>query len=131
MFKELIISIFIVFLIFVGDSITDNYTRVSIDEASNDLMNLREELMKDEKDIKFDIAKQKIDDIHKKWDIRYEKLAYYIEHDELEKVETELTGLRSYIENEEYSEAVAELDKSVYILEHIKNKSSFNLRNIF
>lgn len=131
MFKELIISIFIVFLIFVGDAISNSYTRNSIDETSNDLMTLRQELMKNEDEVEFDIAKKKIDDIHKKWDTKYEKLAYYIEHDELEKVETELTGLRSYIENKEYLEAVPELDKSIYILEHIKNKSDFNLRNIF
>lgn len=131
MFKELVISIFIIFLIFVGDTVSNNYTKDSVDETSNDLMSLREELMKNENDVEYNVAKQKIDDIHKKWDDRYEKLAYYIEHDELEKVETELTGLRSYIEKEEYLEAVPELDKSIYILEHIKNKSSFNLRNIF
>ena len=55
----------------------------------------------------------------------------YIEHDELEKVETELTGLRAYIEKEEYYEALPEIDKSAYILEHIKDKSALNLKNIF
>ena len=49
----------------------------------------------------------------------------------IEKVKTELTGLRGYIEKEEYSEAVPELDKSVYILEHIKDKTALNLKNIF
>ena len=131
MTKELIISIIIVLIIFIGNNFTENYTKESIDETSSILLELRDEIGKDENEVDFYIAKQKIDEIHQKWDIRYEKLAYYIEHDELEKVETELTSLRGYIQIKEFSEAIPELDKSVYILEHIKNKTAFNLRNIF
>ena len=131
MTKELIISIIIVVLIFVGNAITENYTGESVDETKKSLSDLREEIIKNEDQIDFNIAKEKIDKIHEQWDSRYEKLAYYIEHDELEKVKTELTGLRGYIEKEEYSEAVPELDKSVYILEHIKDKTALNLKNIF
>ena len=131
MIKELIISIIIVVLIFVGNAVTENYTRESVDETKQSLSALREEIIKNEDEVDVNITKEKIDDIHEQWDSRYEKLAYYIEHDELEKVKTELTGLRGYIEKEEYSEAVPELDKSVYILEHIKEKTALNLKNIF
>ena len=131
MAKELIISIIIVVLIFIGNTITENYTRESIDETTNNLESLREEIKKGEDEVDENIAKEKIDKIHEQWNSRYEKLAYYIEHDELEKVKTELTGLRGYIEKEEYSEAIPELDKSVYILEHIKDKTQLNLKNIF
>ena len=131
MTKELIISIIIVVLIFVGNAITENYTGESVDETKKSLSDLREEIIKNEDEIDFNIAKEKIDKIHEQWDSRYEKVAYYIEQDELEKVKTELTGLRGYIEKEEYSEAVPELDKSVYILEHIKDKTALNLKNIF
>lgn len=131
MIKELIISIIIVVLIFVGNAVTENFTRESVDETKQSLSALREEIIKNEDEVDVNITKEKIDDIHEQWDSRYEKLAYYIEHDELEKVKTELTGLRGYIEKEEYSEAVPELDKSVYILEHIKDKTALNLKNIF
>lgn len=131
MTKELIISIIIVVLIFVGNAVTENYTGESIDETKQSLSDLREEIIKNEDEVDVNIAKEKIDKIHEKWDSRYEKLAYYIEHDELEKVKTELTGLRGYIEKKEYSEAVPELDKSMYILEHIKEKTALNLKNIF
>ena len=131
MTKELIISIIIVVIIFVGNAVTENYTGESVDETKQSLSDLRDEIIKNENEVDVNIAKEKIDNIHEQWDSRYEKLAYYIEHDELEKVKTELTGLRGYIEKEEYSEAVPELDKSVYILEHIKDKTALNLKNIF
>lgn len=131
MLKESIISIIIIVLIIFGDIKTQNYTVVAVEETTNYLLELREVIAKDDDLVDIDIAKQKIDQIHEKWDERYELLTYYIEHDELEKVETEITGLKAYIDKEEFSEAVAEVDKSIYILEHIKDKNAFKLKNIF
>lgn len=129
MTKELIICIIIVVLIFVGNIITQNYTNECIAVASESLNELREELLKD--DVNIDLAKKKVDDIYEDWSNRHNKLAYYIEHDELEKVKTDLTGVKGYIEMEEYSEAVPELDRTVFVLEHIKDKTAINLKNIF
>ena len=131
MFKEIVICIIIILLIFIGDLKTQNYTVESVEETSKYLMELRDVIINDDDIIDIDDAKQKINEIHQKWDERYEILTYYIEHDELEKVETELTGLRAYIDKEEFSEAVAEVDKSIYILEHIKDKNALKLKNIF
>ena len=78
-----------------------------------------------------ELSKEKIEEIYDNWKNRYKKLAYYIEHDELEKVDTQLTGVKSYIEMEEFSETVPELDKAIFILEHINNKNIVNLKNIF
>ncbi len=131
MLKESIISIIIVILIIFGDIKTQNYTVGAVEETTNYLLELRDIIIKEDDLVDIDIAKQKIDEIHEKWDKRYELLTYYIEHDELEKVETEITGLKSYIDKEEFSEALAEVDKSIYILEHIKEKNAFKLKNIF
>lgn len=129
MLKELIICIIIVVLIFAGNIFTQNYTKYAVEEASESLMGLRNELIKEE--VNFQLVKDDIKKIKDTWNEKHKKLAYYIEHDELEKVETGFSTLSGYIEVEEYKEAVAELDKTVYILEHIKNKNVFNLENIF
>lgn len=129
MLKELLISVVIVISIIIGNGYTQNYTNDSIEETSNNLKQLRQEVIKD--DINYDLMNEQIDIINSKWDIRHDKLAYYIEHDELEKVKTELTSLKGSIQKEEDSEALQQIDKSIYILEHIRDKNSFNLRNIF
>lgn len=131
MLKESIISIIIVILIVFGDIKTQNYTVEAVEETTNYLLELRQVIIDDDETVDIDVAKQKIDEIHQKWDERYEILTYYIEHDELEKVETEITGLKAYLDKDELSEAVAEIDKSIFILEHIKEKNAFKLRNIF
>lgn len=129
MLKELIISIIIVISIFMGDFFTQNYTNKIVKEMSDNLFSLREEIIKD--NVNSDVAKKSIESINESWGKKYKNLAYYIEHDELEKVKTELTALNAHVDVEEYSEAVADLDKGVYILEHIKDKTSLNLKNIF
>ena len=129
MIKELVISIILVILIFIGDALTQGYLDKSVEDMSNELEELKEIIKIEEVDNKS--AREKINNVHNNWDEKYEKLAYYIEHTELEKVETSLTGVRSYIESQEYSEGIAELDKSVYLLEHIKFKGKVSLKNIF
>lgn len=127
--KEVVICIVIVLLVIIGDIITYNYTKKSVFEAETELNKLRENLLSENQNA--ETLKKEIEDISDKWNKRHRKLAYYIEHDELEKVETDLSGLKGYIEAEEYTEAVAELDRTNYVLQHIKNKTVFNLQNIF
>lgn len=137
--KELIISIVIFILIVIGNIITQSYTKESVSDLSNNLENLKENISskieeKENDKNSFDDNKElldKIDNITKNWESRHNKLAYYIEHNELEKVEDNLTGLNSLVETKEYNEAVKELDKSIFILKHIEEKYKFNLENIF
>jgi hypothetical protein len=82
-------------------------------------------------DLVFTPIKQSIDRNSEKWEERYKILAFYIEHDELEKVEIELTGLSADISVEEYKHCIAELDTTMFILEHIQEKEEFHLRSIF
>ena len=49
----------------------------------------------------------------------------------MEKVEKNLTGIYSALENNELSEAISELDESMFILRHIKDKYSFKIENVF
>lgn len=129
--KEIIVCIFIIVLITVGNVVTQNYTVESVESLADQLSDLKSDIFKEEENIERDSIKDKIKQIEDNWESRHDKLAYYIEHDELEKVETNLTSLRSFIEANENSEAVSELDKSVFVLKHIEDKYAFNLQNIF
>ena len=129
MYKELIISIVVVGLIILGNITTQNNTIKSVNEISGRLENLREMISKDEVDA--EKSKDKIQDVEKVWEKRYEKMAYYIEHNELEKVETELTKLKADIDMKEYKMGVENLDNCIFILEHIKDKTALKIVNIF
>ncbi len=125
--KEIIISIVIVLIIVILDIITQNYTNKSMSQVSEKLMDVRADLINGNKDK----TKEKIIATKKNWDKIKEKLVIYIEHDELEKVEQHMLETESYIEVEEYDVAVQTLDTCNFIIEHIKDKYEFSLKNIF
>lgn len=132
--KETIICIIIVITISVGNIITQKYTKESVETLSNDLEILKTELKNklddNEKESNKEIL-EKICKIKENWESRHDKLAYYIEHNELEKVENSLTALDSFVQTKEYVDAIKELDESVFVLRHIQEKYAFNLKNIF
>ena len=127
MLKEGIICIVIVIMIFIGNIVTQNYTKSSVEELSKNLEELRIDLEKENNE---KAILDKIDKVNQEWRNRHDKLAYYIEHKELELVETNMTALKSFIETKEYKEAINELDKSVFELKHIQDKYAFNLENV-
>ena len=129
MTKELVICIIIIILIFAGNAITQGYLNKSITVITENLKGLKEQIVKEE--INTESAKNEIENIYYNWEERNKKLSYYVEHNELEKVNNGLTGLKAYIEMEEVSEAIPELERTIFVLEHIKNKYIVNLRNIF
>lgn len=126
MFKEVMISIIIIVLIFSLDIITQTYTMASVAETSSELDNLKGKIENQNNNLDINIDK-----ISSNWEKRRQKLSYFIEHDELEKVETNLTNIKSYIESAEFNMAISSIDEAKFILEHIKEKNAFNLENIF
>ncbi len=147
MLKETIVCIIIILAIIIGNVITQNYTTDTVIELTRNLEELKQETFKvkksenmegkeesqkskEEKEIA-EKMKDKINEIEKNWNERHEKLAYYIEHDELEKVETNITSIKSFLETEKYAEAINDIEQNMFILKHIKEKYAFSLENIF
>lgn len=128
-YKEIIICIVVIVLVITLNIWTENYTKESIAKMSDRLETLKQAMNEEERN-KENIESQ-INNILDDWNNRYQKLAYYIEHDELEKVKTELVSLKANIDVEEYEQGIPDLDKCVFILDHIKEKSALQIKNIF
>ena len=129
MHKEIIICTFIIVSVVIVNTIAQNYTKKSVEVMDEKLDDLEAVLEKDEPEE--EESKEKMDEVMTTWKERYEILAFFIEHDELEKVETELTDLKAQISVQQYEEAVSNLEKSIFILNHIKEKFRLNMKNIF
>lgn len=129
MYKELVICIIIIIAILVLNTITENFTHESVSSLTDQLIELKNEIT--EENIEKDEIKAKVNNIYSNWNDKYNVLAYYIEHNELEKVETNLVLLSSAIETGEYSDVVAKLNEDIFVLRHIHEKNSFDFKNIF
>lgn len=126
--KEIVISIIVIVGVVVLDIFTGNYTKNSVENLTSELNSIKNDI-KDEKDIT--TISEKIENLKSNWGEKNNKLAYYIEHDELEKIDLYIVGLDSSINSNEYNQALEELDKCAYILEHLEEKYSVNIKNIF
>lgn len=129
MWKEITICIAIIVIVIVGNYITQKYTDEAVQEINSRLDDLKEEMLRNEPD-EVNI-KNSVNEIEKSWDLKCNKLAFYLEHDELEKVEAHITSLKSFIETKEYPEAICELDNSIFVLKHIEEKYAYSLENLF
>ena len=129
--KELIICLFIFILIIIGNIVTQNYTEKCVANMNEKLEQLKETSMKAKIGEKSEYIGNEIKEIEDLWNESQEKLAYYIEHDELEKVETQIFAMNGFSEIEKYDEIIPELEKCVFILEHIQDKTKINIKNIF
>lgn len=103
------------------ESTNSNQSEIPANEKEN-----TEEMKKTSEKIK-----NQINEIKEEWEKRHDKLACYIEHDELEKVEDKLVSLESDVNMEDYEQAMNNLKESTFFLQHIQDKYAFNLINIF
>ena len=140
--KELVICIFIIALIIITNIITQNNTKHSVSKMSErldvvsqiviDELNMQNEDDKIEAEkLEKNNIKREIDKLEKTWNELQEKLAYYIEHDELEKVETQIYAIKGFYEIEKYDEILPEAEKCSFILKHIEEKTKLSVKNIF
>lgn len=123
--KELIICLIIILVIIIGDIVLQNYTNNSLGLISQNLEELKDDL--DDKDK----SKEKIEYINNAWDEKFNILTCYLEHDELEKVKTQLVIITAGIDVNDTEYVNEEISRAIYILEHIEDKNNFKIDNIF
>ena len=124
-FKREIITLIVIIVFIVGiDLITDKIMKNVVD----DMVNLIEDI---ERKIGENLEDVKIDDLKKVWHEKEVMLAYFSEHDELEKVTVEVTELKSNMENDMKEQAKGNIDKIKFLLKHIEEKEKLKLKNIF
>ena len=148
--KEEIATLVIIGIILIIDLITLCYTKKCIAKISDDLTNLENmaiESIKAEnndnsenngsnsegdesKKIESKELKQKSEDIYKEWLGMNDTLTFYIEHDELEKVNVQLERIIANFNVDSTEDAVPEIKETIYILRHIEKKQRLTLRNI-
>ena len=127
--KELIIVVIIIISVTILELVTQNYTLNVMKTITNDLSNLKRKIHSDV--INKDEIYNETNEIYDKWLKFHDILSLYIDHTELEKVETDFVSCKSLIESSKYKFALAELEKAIFVLDHISDKYAFNLSNIF
>lgn len=132
--KELIIVTIILIIMIILNVTTQKYTAKKIDLIGTNLeeiSTLATDDLKNETKNNVEEINKKMEDTNNKWNEVNKKLAFYIEHDELEKISTSIVTIKEYLNLENYEEAVPEIKKCIFILEHLEEKGVFTVVNLF
>lgn len=126
--KKCIIIIIVVILgVSFLNIITDKITAESVNSVISDLQELKENLeLENNEEIKI-----KMKNVEDNWLRKKNKLEYFIEHDELEKVSSEIYIIKGNIEQEKYEDDISEIENAKFILKHLEDKYKFMFKNLF
>lgn len=130
--KEIFIVIIIIIAIVSIDVLTNNYTKKNfgrIDEKLEEIKKIGLSLINEED--KEDELKNKLGELEKDWHNINSKTAFFLEHDELEKINSSMIKFKSYFELGEYTEAIPELENCKFILKHLQDKEAIDPINLF
>ncbi|MBR2240501.1 MAG: DUF4363 family protein [Clostridia bacterium] len=127
--KELFIVAIIVIIIISFHAISQIYVQGFFDNISKDLDNVENKILNE--DIKKEELESEINNIQEKWNKKYDYFACFIEHDELEKVQTQFISIEANIKVEDFDKSVDEIEKCKFIIKHIEEKDSLKIVNIF
>ncbi len=126
--KQIIIMIIILIIIFTGAW----YTQKFLDETTSNLVGKLEDLKtKVEDSENNEKLEQKTDEIYGEWKDISEKWSVIVLHDELDLIETSLIKIKSKIKTGNIEESMEDIDTSIFLLKHIKEKEKTSLKNIF
>ncbi len=127
--RETIIILSILIIIFVGACITQKFLNNTADLLVSKLEDLKSGIEEDKIDEKEMI--EKTDEIYSEWEEINERWSVIVLHDEIDLIETSLIRMKSKIKTGEVQESMEDLDTSIFLIKHIKEKEKTNLKNIF
>ena len=127
--RETIIILSILIIIFVGACITQKFLNNTADLLVSKLEDLKSGIEEDKIDEKEMI--EKTDEIYSEWEEINERWSVIVLHDEIDLIETSLIRMKSKIKTGYINESMEDLDTSIFLLKHIKEKEKTSLKNIF
>lgn len=127
--KETIIIIIIFIIIFGGAFYIQNFLNNTSDTLVSKLEDLKIDMKKG--NITEEEMKNKSDEIYGEWEDINEKWSVIVLHDEIDLIETSLIRMKSKIKTGYINESMEDLDTSIFLLKHIKEKEKTSLKNIF
>lgn len=127
--KETIIII-VILIIIISSAI---YTQIFLNSTADVLVSKLEELKNgiEQSEMSEKEMELKSDEIYGNWEKINEKWSVIVLHDEIDLIETSLIRMKSKIKTENFEESMEDLDTSIFLVKHIKEKEKTSLKNIF
>lgn len=123
--KQIAIFCVIILVIIFLDVIFENHFNKQKKEFENIASKIQSYIL-DKKD-----ARKETEKLYNKWLEFEKKAAYYVEHNELEKVSLKVGLIKKTVEIDETELTVEYLEEIKFLLQHLYDKDKVRLKNIF
>ena len=127
--REAIIIILILLIIFGGAYYIQKFLNNSSDNLVSKLESLKTGI--EDGNLTEEDMENKSDEIYGEWEDINKKWSIIVLHDEIDLIETSLIRMKSKIKTGNIDESMEDLDTSIFLLKHIKEKEKTSLKNIF
>ena len=125
--KEYLIIVVILVVVFVTDYLTNKRLVESVGWMKDGITSI-ENKISEQKEWE---AQEEFYELEEKWKQETEKLSLFVEHDELEKVSTNIVIIESNFETDETDKVLENIAELRFLLEHIEEKNQLKLKNVF
>ncbi len=125
--KNVIISLIIFIIMLLGIAFSLNYLK----KATDDLGRLNDEIEQFIADSNWDKAYKATIEYTEKWNSYAEKFKLFVDHQEMDQIETELWKLPQYIKEKAKEEALASVHVLKFLVNHLSELEKVNMQNIF
>lgn len=125
--KEYFIIIIILFFVIYINYLTNKDLNNQISWMRDGIESIENRLSEKNKEK----AKDEFKELHNKWNDITEHLELFVDHNELEKVSTDIVKIDANFENEEDEELLENIFDLKFMLKHIEEKNQLKWRNFF
>lgn len=122
--RDSVIILLIVVIVVIGNVISQNILK-------EDSQNLIEKLEILQGELHEESAKQKVDELCELWEETEEKWSIIVLHQELDSIKTAILGVKSGIESGDLDYSYQQIENSIFLVGHIKEKGALKWKNIF
>lgn len=125
--KNIVISLIISVIMIISMSFSIKY----LNNVSQDLVRLNDEIEKSITNGNWDRAYNTTIELTEKWKDYSKKIKLFSNHDEIDNIEMELQKLPQYIKEKTKDESLASTYVLKFLLNHIADLEKVNIENIF
>ena len=123
--KDSAIIFVIIVMVIIGNIISQNILKQDSENLTNKLEDLKQNINQKE------LAKEKVNEIYELWEDIDSRWSIIITHQELDLIKTAILTIKAGIEVDDRQIAYEQIENSIFLVGHIKEKEALSLKNIF
>ncbi len=123
--KDSAIIFVIIVMVIIGNIISQNILKQDSENLTNKLEDLKQNINQKE------LAKEKVNEIYELWEEIDSRWSIIITHQELDLIKTAILTIKAGIEVDDRQIAYEQIENSIFLVGHIKEKEALSLKNIF